>query len=429
MEPITYSRLGETVYRRTLPNGLRVTVVPRRGFTRKLAYFVTDYGSIHTEFSLDGKDYSSPAGVAHFLEHKMFDLPGDRDVSAEFAAMGASTNAFTSYDMTAYYFSCTEHFPECLKLLLEFVSTPYFTEESVKKEQGIIDQEIGMNQDSPDSVIFEKMAEAMYENHPIRIPILGTSETIREITPQVLYDCHRAFYTPGNMMLCVVGDVDPELVETIARQQLGDEIRPVGEKKRSWQENMSCLRKKTACQMEVAMPTFDMAFKCEPLGRGEEAIRQEMIADLAAEALFGESSSLYLKMYEEGLIDTSFGGGFETIDGCAMFTCGGDSDSPTEVRNAILAQARVLVEQGLEDADFLRMKRSAMGRRIKSLDSFDATCFRVCAYQASDFDYFRFPEVYHRIEKQDILDFLNRVVTPERCTVSIITPIDKEDAL
>ena len=208
----SYPLLGETLFRETLPNGLTVAVVPRRSFTKKLAYFVTDYGSVHTDFSLDGVEYTAPAGVAHFLEHKMFDLPGGRDVSAEFAAMGASTNAFTSYDMTAYYFSCTDHFEDCLRLLLEFVSTPFFTEESVEKEQGIIDQEIGMNEDAPDSAVFENLARSMYRRHPIRVPILGTCDTIRDITPQVLELCHRAFYTPGNMMLCVVGDVDPERV-------------------------------------------------------------------------------------------------------------------------------------------------------------------------------------------------------------------------
>lgn len=211
-----YPELDETLYRETLENGLTVLVVPRKGFTKKLAYFVTDFGSIHTDFRLGGKEYHAPAGVAHYLEHKMFDLPGDRDVSAEFAALGASTNAFTSYDMTAYFFPCTDHFDECLRLLLEFVSTPYFTEESVEKERGIIDQEIGMNEDAPDSVVFDNLMAAMYAVHPIRQPILGTSETIREITPEVLYTCHRAFYAPGNMLLCVVGDVDPESVASAA---------------------------------------------------------------------------------------------------------------------------------------------------------------------------------------------------------------------
>ena len=222
----------------------------------------------------------------------MFDLPGDRDVSAEFAAMGAMTNAFTSYDMTAYYFSCTDHFDDCLRLLLEFVSTPYFTEESVEKERGIIDQEIGMNEDAPDSVIFDRLMEALYHQHPIRVPILGTSGTIREITPEILHACHRAFYTPGNMLLCVVGDVDPENVANIAREMLGTEQKEVGVKTRPWREDMTRPGEETTASMEVAMPMFDLAFKCESVGRGDAAIRTEMVADLAAEALFGESSEL-----------------------------------------------------------------------------------------------------------------------------------------
>ena len=183
MNQIYYPELDETICRETLGNGLQVAVIPRKGFTKKLAYFVTDYGSIHTDFQLEGQTFRAPAGVAHYLEHKMFDMPGGRDVSEEFAALGASTNAFTSYDMTAYYFSCTDHFEACLRLLLEFVSTPYFTEESVEKERGIIDQEIGMNEDAPDSRVFENLVQSLYREHPVRVPILGTSTTIREITP------------------------------------------------------------------------------------------------------------------------------------------------------------------------------------------------------------------------------------------------------
>ena len=427
MTRIDYPELDETLYQEVLPNGLTVCVVPRKGFTKRLAYFVTDYGSVHTTYTLDGEKKVSPAGVAHYLEHKMFDLPGDRDVSAEFAAMGAGTNAFTSYDMTAYYFSCTENFEDCLKLLLEFVSIPYFTEESVEKERGIIDQEIGMNEDAPDSVVFENLMQAMYGVHPIRVPILGTSDTIREITPQVLYNCHRAFYAPGNMLLCVVGDVEPETVVHIAQEQLGGEKLPVGEKHKDWDEPMTCPKAEVTAQMEVAMPMFNLAFKCEPLGRGDAAIREEMVADLAAEALFGESSELYLKLYEEGLIDSSFGGGFETIDGCAMLLCSGDSENAPAVREAILAQAEKLSREGLPESDFLRMKRSALGRRIRGLDSFDATCFRVCAYHFSDFDYFRFPEVYRQITADEIIAFLSRVVKRERCCLSIIEPVCEGD--
>ena len=420
-----YPRLGERLYRRKLENGLTLMVVPKPGFQKKMVYFATDYGSIHTRYQLDGEEKAAPAGVAHYLEHKLFDMPWG-EVSADFAALGANPNAFTSYDMTAYYFSGTENFEKCLKLLLEFVSTPYFTQESVDKEQGIIGQEIDMVADTPDTKVFENLMEAMYENHPIRVPILGTRETIAKITPQVLEECHRAFYNPENMILCVVGDVDAEAVARVALETLGSEKRPGGMKENTWQEAMTCPRQETVQQMEVAMPMFQLGFKCLPSPRGEEAVLAEMVGDLAAEALFGESSRLYLRLYEEGLIDSSFGGGFETADGMAMLTASGDSDDPWAVRDAILQGAAELLEQGIGEENFLRMKRSALGRRIRGLDSFDSTCFRLCAYHFTDYDYFRFPELFEKLTEQQVLDFIAKTVTPAGCCLSVITPKDNQ---
>ena len=421
-----YPGLDERLYRRKLPNGLTLAVVPRKGFQRKLAYLVTDFGSIHTDFLLDGQPHSTPAGVAHYLEHKLFDMPRG-EISGEFAALGANPNAFTSYDMTAYYFSCTENFESCLRLLLEFVSTPYFTEESVAREQGIIGQEIDMTADSPDTRVFENLMKAMYPSHPIRVPILGSKESIAQITPQELHTCHRAFYCPGNMMLCVVGDVDAETVETIALEVLGSEASDPAEKCRHWHEGVECPEHFVEEAMEVAMPMFQLAFKCESTGKGEEAVRREIIGDLAAEALFGESSQLYLELYGEGLIDSSFGGGFETVEGMAMLTASGDSDDPEAVRDAIIRRSVELVREGIGREDFLRMKRSALGRRIRDLDSFDSTCFRLCAYEFSGFDYFNFPGVFRSVEERDILEFLDSVVTLPRCCLSVITPNQQEE--
>ena len=423
MKSYRFPQLDETVCMDTLSNGLRVCVLPRPGFSRRLAYFVTDFGAIHTSFMLEDQEIQTPAGIAHFLEHKMFDLPGGRDVSAELAALGAGTNAFTSHDMTAYYISCTENFEEALRLLLEFVSTPCFSEESVQKEIGIIDQEIGMDADNPDSACFRNLMTAMYREHPIRIEILGDSDSIRQITPELLHDCHRAFYTPGNMMLCVVGDVDADRIAEIALEMLGSEPRPVGRKLRPWQEDMTVAVPLHRVAMEVAMPMFNLGFKCEPTGTGEEAIRQEIIGDLAAEALFGESSALYLKLYEEGIIDSSFGGGFETIDGMAMLLCSGDSDDPETVREQVLAAAEQLAREGIGEAAFQRMKRSAFGRRVRDLDSFNSTCFRLCAYKLTNFDYFEFPRVYESVTVPEIQEFLHRVVRPERCALSVIDPV------
>ena len=421
MKQQNYSALNEAIFWDKLPNGLSVAVIPRPGFSKKLAYFVTDFGAIHTEFTLNGQPYSTPAGIAHFLEHKMFDLP-DRDVMGEFAKLGASPNAFTSYDLTAYYFSCTAHFDSCLRLLLEFVSTPYFTEESVQKEQGIIGQEIGMYEDNPDSRSFELLMGAMYRNHPISVPILGTRESIAQITPELLHACHQAFYRPGNMLLCVIGDVDPDAVRQIALEVLPEKDDAVVQRVDSWQEEMTCPESKITRDMEVAMPMFQLGFKHESPDKGEAAVLEEAIGDLAAEALFGESSRLYLRLYQEGLIDSSFGGGFETVDGMALLVASGDSEAPEKVRDAILEEAKRLVREGIDEKDFLRMKRSALGRRIRDLDSFSSTIFRVCAYYFSEYDYFDFPEVYRKVEAEQLVEFLRRTVTEERCSLSIIYP-------
>ena len=421
MKQHTYEKLGETLFTHVAENGLTIKVIRKPGFTRKMAYFVTDFGSVHTDFEWEETIYHAPAGIAHFLEHKMFELLG-RDVSAEFAALGANVNAFTTYDMTAYYFSCSDHFTESLKLLLEFVSTPYFPYESVEREMGIIDQEIGMNEDAPETCVFENLMQILYKEHPIRVPILGTRESLRRITPELLTACHRAFYTPANMILCVIGDVEPEEIVSLAEQMLGKERKPVGKKLRPWNEEMKVEKPLRKEIMEVAMPMFQTAFKCEPVVKGRTAMEAEIIGDLAAEALFGESSALYLELYEKGLIDASFGGGFEAVDGSAMFTCAGDSEQGEAVVAAILNQAKRLVANGIPEEDFLRMKRSSIGRRMRELDSFDNTRFRLCAYHFEGFEYFEFPEVYATVTADQVLDFIARVVTEARCSLSIIHP-------
>ena len=296
MKEQRYPQLDERAVTATLPNGLPVCVVPKPGFAKKCAYFVTNYGSMDTKFTWMGRAYDTPAGVAHYLEHKMFEMP-DRDVMQEFSALGANPNAFTSYNMTAYYFTCTEHFEACLELLLTFVSTPYFTEESVERERGIIAQEIRMYEDSADSQVYEDLFAAMYRHHPVRVPIAGTVESIGAITPEILRSCYDAFYHPANMMLCVVGDVDPAQVVAAAERILPQERRPLPVRDYGPPEEPGCCTSGTCRQMDVAMPTFQMGFKCPWPGFGPAGARQELVGDLAAEALMGESSRLYLEKY------------------------------------------------------------------------------------------------------------------------------------
>jgi len=211
-------------------------------------------------------------------------------------------------------------------------------------------------------------------------------------------------------------------VAKIAQEMLENVPHPTVSWVRSWDEPMTVKTPSVTRSMEVAMPMFQLGFKCEPLPNGEEGVHQEIVGDLAAEALFGESSPLYLRLYEQGLIDASFGGGFETIEGMSMLNLSGDSEDPAAVRDAVIQEAKRLAEEGLPEEDFLRMKRSALGRRIRSLDSFEATCFRICAYHFSKFDYFRVPEIYRQVENREIQEFLQRVVTCDRMCMAVINP-------
>lgn len=425
MKEQRYPQLDERAVTATLPNGLPVCVVPKPGFAKKCAYFVTNYGSMDTKFTWMGRAYDTPAGVAHYLEHKMFEMP-DRDVMQEFSALGANPNAFTSYNMTAYYFTCTEHFEACLELLLTFVSTPYFTEESVERERGIIAQEIRMYEDSADSQVYEDLFAAMYRHHPVRVPIAGTVESIGAITPEILRSCYDAFYHPANMMLCVVGDVDPAQVVAAAERILPQERRPLPVRDYGTPEEPGCCTSGTCRQMDVAMPTFQMGFKCPWPGFGPAGARQELVGDLAAEALMGESSRLYLELYQAGLIDSSFAAGYEDMPGVALLSCGGDSRNPEAVRDAICAGARRLAAEGVEEELFHRLKRSALGRRVRALDSFDSTCFRLCQAHFSGTDFWTFPAEYDAVTKEEVEAFLRQTVREDLCAISVVLPRQQE---
>ena len=305
MKEFFYERIGEEVCRERLTNGLEVCVVPKPGYAKKYAFFSTRYGGMDTRFRLDGRWLDTPAGIAHYLEHKMFDTK-EGNALQELAANGASPNAFTSNAITGYYFESTEKFEENLRILLSFVSIPWFTQESVDKEQGIIGQEIQMIEDDPTWRMYQNLQRALYQNHPLRIPLAGSRESISHITAKTLYQCHNAFYQPSNMALCVIGDVEPERVAQTARLLLPEERQEVAEK--DWGEAEPETPAEAECMEEMAVSStnFMLGFKCPPHPEGEENLRLELLGDLAGDLLIGESSPLYAKLYHQGLIDKGF---------------------------------------------------------------------------------------------------------------------------
>lgn len=417
-----YPLIGESLYEACLPNGLRIRIVPKKDFARKLAFLSVDFGSIDTSFILDGTQHTFPDGIAHYLEHKMFDMP-DEDANALFAGWGASVNAFTSYTMTAYHFSCTEHFEDALSLLLRMVMTPYFTEESVAKEQGIIAQEILMYEDSADSRVGEDLFRTMFPLHPVHVPIAGTVESISHITAQMLYACHSAFYRPSNMVLCVVGDVDPETVLTIATICTPTLLSSVPTRLYG-SAPLLTEAKNTARTMDISMPTFAMGFSCPPPAEGESTMYRELLGELAAEILAGEASPLYTRLYEEGLIDGTFSVGYESIKDACLLSVSGDSMEPGKVYEAILAEAERLASEGFDEALFTRLLRSFLGRRIKDLDSFSAICYRICAYEFEGYEYFTFPEEYDTLTARSVMEFLSAAVCREHSAMAVVQPLE-----
>ena len=425
MEKLSYPRLGETVLRHTLPNGLPVIVVPKKGFARQYALFATRYGGMDLRFELDGKLQDTPAGIAHFLEHKMFDTQ-EGNALQELAQNGAEPNAFTSNAITVYYFDSTDHFYDNLKILLSFVSIPYFTEESVAKEQGIIGQEIGMIEDNPDWQVYRQLMEALYEKSPARVSVAGSVESISHITAQTLYDCHKAFYTPANMCLVLVGDVDMDRVLNLAREilpaQSGPEIpRDYGE-----EESMTPCRTLAESTMEVSMPTFLAGFKCAPVPEGPDRLRRQIVGSLACDALMGESSPLYARLYSQGLVNGSFASSFDVLPGVSYAYAGGDSKDPQAVTQAILAEARRLVSEGLDEDYYQRICRANFGTALKALNSFEAVAVSMAEGCFEGFDPYGFPEIYDSITQQDLLDFIAENICESRMALSVIRP--KEEA-
>ena len=424
MEKMKYPRIGETVHRCTLKNGLPVYFVPRKGFARKYALFATRYGGMDLRFELDGRWLDTPAGIAHYLEHKMFDTE-EGNALQELAQNGAEPNAFTSNAITVYYFDSTEKFLENLEILLSFVSVPYFTDESVSKEQGIIGQEIGMIEDNPEWVVYKHLMQALYEKSPARVSVAGSVESISHITAQTLYDCHKAFYVPANMCLVIVGDVDEQQVISLAEKVLPRESGSVIRRDYGAEESLAPHEREVRCSMEVSMPMFLAGFKCPPAPEGQERMRNNILGELACDALMGDSSPLFARLYAQGLINGSFDSSYDLLPGVAYVGVGGDSKDPAAVVQAVLDEARRVACEGLDEDYFQRILRANFGTAIKGLNSFEGVAVSMAEGCFAGFDPYRFPEIYDSITRNDLVAFIRDHIVAEHMAVSIIDP--KED--
>ena len=418
MKHTEYQSLGESCFSAVLPSGLQLRIVPKRGFARKYAFLAVNFGAVDTAFFQNGSRRRVPDGIAHYLEHKMFDLP-DRDAMELFAQYGGSPNAFTSYGLTAYYFSCTERFEDNLRLLLHMVMTPDFPRAAMASEREVIADEIALYADSPADCAQERLYRALYRRHPIRTPITGTRTSIRRVTPEVLQLCFDAFYRPDNMALIVMGDVDAERVAELARACTPEASSAKVLREPFLQEDPGVFRRRTVRHAAVSLPSFSIGFRAEP---GEDLIHQAAVGTLAAELLLGESSALYETLYEASLIDADFSACFTQVPGAALLQAGGTGRRPDAVLAAILRGAEQALAQGFDPRRFARLQKSACGRLIRELDGSESTCYRICEAYFAGAGCFDELAALQAVTLREAESFLRQTVTPARAAISIVCP-------
>lgn len=417
-----YPHLGETLYEEVLSNGLSILVAVKPGFCKNAAFFATRYGGADRRFKVNGEWIDTPAGVAHFLEHKMFDMPDGRNVLSDFAALGARPNAFTSSGRTAYYFTGSENFMENLRLLLTYVSTPYYTEESVAKEQGIIGQEICMSEDEPGYAGYYQLFGALYDHHPIRESVAGSIESIAQITPETLYHCHSVFYHPSNMVLCCVGDVDPEAIAAAAREILPDTPGEKPERDYGAPETLLPCKARTEKTMSVSAPQFLLGVKLPYLSDGAARERQKLLAELSCECLLGTSSAFYNDLYAKGLLNRDYAIEYDSSAGAVTLVLGGESRDPDAVAEAVHEAVSGVALRGLDKDALERCRRAKYGQRLGSLDSFAAYAISLAESKLDGWDALDAFAALESITLAECEAFLCENLTRERTALSVIRP-------
>ena len=422
MNKTDYPSVGEALYRTELANGLTVMVLPRPGFQKSYAHFATRYGGADRRFFLRGRWEDTPAGVAHFLEHKMFDMADGTNALQTLSAAGASPNAYTSSSVTAYHFSCTEGFYEHLRTLLTFVSQPYFTADSVAKEQGIIGQEICMCADNPGFANYYGLLSSLYAHHPLRESVAGSIESIAGITAETLYHCHEAFYRPSNMVLCVTGDVEPDKIAALAAEILPGERLEQPERDYGGAEELRAAESRWERSMAVAQPQFYIGAKFAPAQRGEERLRQELAAELMLSALTGESSPFFQKLYREGLLNRSFYAAPDYSAGAAHVLMAGESRQPERVLEMLQKKREDVMAHGFDAGRFERCRKALYGIYLQSLGSVEF-CGRALA--DAFFGGYEMPQLFHilpTITAEECAGLAGEMLASERLALAVVRP-------
>ena len=421
MNQVTSRRAGDSYYEVKHPSGLRIFVYPKERSNSTYAIFGTRYGSIDTSFKRsDETDISTvPAGIAHFLEHKLFESE-DGDAFARYAKTGASANAYTSFDHTCYLFSCTDHVYESLEILLDFVQSPYFTEKTVQKEQGIIGQEIRMYDDDPQWRVLFNLLGALYHKHPVKIDIAGTVESIAEITPDYLYRCYHTFYNLNNMVLCVAGNVDPEKVMELADRML-KRSEPVRVTRMFEEEPREIVKSRVEQKLSVAVPLFQLGFKEEAR---ELTVKEIAETEILLEIMASDASPLFRRLLDAGLInESSFSEEYFEGTGYSAVIFSGESKDPDAVADAIRQEADRLRREGIDPAAFERSKKAVYGRNVASLNSAENIANAMVSLTFTGRELFSYIDAVAAADIGSVRKRLEAQMQTEYSALSVVSPI------
>lgn len=422
MKKQIFEGFGEESYvKAVLDNGLEIYIMEKPQYSSSYAIYGTHYGSIDTKFSKNGSEMITvPEGIAHYLEHKLFEGE-DGDAFSKYAKTGASANAFTSFDRTCYLFSCSDNFYENLDILLSFVQSPYFTKENVEKEQGIIGQEIRMYDDNPGWRVMFNLLKGMYHNHPVRIDIAGTVESIAQIDADLLYKCYETFYNPANMFICLVGNIDTDKTLKQIESSIIDR-EPVDITRGEFDEPQTIVKPYVEQRLAVNTPMFCLGFK-QKINSPYRRLKSKVCVDLLLQLICGDASPLYARLMNEGLINDDFDSEYFNGNGYAAVIFEGESCDPERVANEIKAEINRLREEGVSKKLFSAVKCAMYGDMVRRFNSVENLTMSLTECAINDYSLFDEIKMVKSVSYDDVMKRFD-IFDDENAVLSVIKPLE-----
>ena len=422
MQIIENIKLKEKLYVEKLENGLTVMILPRKTTQKKYAMWGVNFGSIDNHFINpdNNKEIKIPDGVAHFLEHKMFEQENGVNSLDALSSLGVDANAYTTNDYTTYLFECTDNFYEALDELMDYVQHPYYTDENVEKEKGIIGQEINMYDDYPTWKVYMNAMECLYHNNPVKLDIAGTIESITPITKETLYDCYNTFYTPSNMLMVITGDFEPEkLIQEIKNRIVKNENK--GEIKRIYPKEPEEINKeKIEAVMDVNNPIFVIAIKDKTLENETEQVKKHIAIEILLNIIAGKSSKLYKKLYEKGIVMSPLDLDYEFSKQYAHIAISGQSNEPEKVMEELKKEIEKLKKEGLEKQQFERIKKKIYGDYITEYNDISGVARMLMADYFKGINSFEYIENHKQVTKEYAEKILREIFDENKMVISIV---------